>query len=44
MLRLQCLSQNPKDRPSVNRILSTPFVQKRIEKFLGATLLNNEFR
>jgi len=37
------LSKSPEDRPSVNDLLSFPFLQKRVKKFLSTEEYNDEF-
>jgi len=39
----RCLKQLPRDRPSVNSILKTPFIKRRIAKFLTDTMYADEF-
>ncbi|XP_013414231.1 serine/threonine-protein kinase Nek1 isoform X2 [Lingula anatina] len=42
-LLAQLFKRNPRDRPSVTTILKKPFIQKRIQKFLSETMLQEEF-
>ena len=42
-LAQQCFRRNPRDRPSINKILELPIVKRRIASFLGQTLYADEF-
>lgn len=38
-----CLKQSPRERPSINKILALPFIQKHIKGFLSQTMFVDEF-
>ncbi|XP_065181599.1 serine/threonine-protein kinase Nek1-like isoform X1 [Sycon ciliatum] len=42
-LLAQMLARSSRERPSVNKILRTPFIQRRIESFLSASVMADEF-